>query len=258
MTIFRSWLPADTAMPPLAQGALADMADGWSREWFAGEPLRVLGAFARIAEPRGELRKTVWHVCEGGLAIGAPQHLAASLGAHVLGVPLAAERPAADTRLLEQVGRDCLGDLKRRAAASLRLAKDAAWRESEAGCGGAVHRLDIATPARTIVLTLELSADLFARFVKAAFAEPPPLAPLGAAGQALAPLPVDVSAVLGRCGLSVAELSGLAEGDVLVLDRQLDARLPLAVGGREVRRGSCTLSEHGSSVALNITESLSG
>ncbi len=250
---FRPWLPANTAAPQLALGALADMADGWSREWFAGEGLRAAGALVRI-DARGELRKTVWHAHDGGLAIGISAPGTAAIGAQVLGVAVG-ERPAADAALLETVGSECLDDLKRRAAAMLRLSEKG-WTPADGQRAGPVHRLEIAGPARNPVLTLELSADLFVALVKSKL--PPALAPapLGKPAEALAALPVSLSALLGRSAITVAELSGLATGDVLVLDRALDAPLPLAIDGTPAARGACTVSDDGT--ALKITQALIG
>ena len=67
-----------------------------------------------------------------------------------------------------------------------------------------------------------------------------------------------LSVAVGGCSITVAELQNLARGDVLVLDRALDAPLPLAVGRAAARRGACTLSQRGDRIALKITEALAG
>lgn len=251
---FRPWLPADTAAPRLALGALADMADAWSREWFAGEGARAAGALVRV-DARGELRKTAWHAHEGGLAIGISASGIAALGAQVLGVAAGTERAAADAALLETVGGECLDDLKKRSAVLLRL-PEKGWTSADTQRAGPFYRLEIAGPLRNPVLTLEVSADLFVGLVKAKLPPAPASAPLGRPAEALAALPVSLSALLGRSSITVAELSGLAAGDVLVLDRALDAPLPLAIGGTLAPRGACTVSEDGS--ALKITQALIG
>jgi flagellar motor switch protein FliN/FliY len=230
-------------------GVIADLADGWSREWFAGEEMRAAGTFTRV-DVRGELRNTTWHTHEAGLAIGISVPGVAGLGAQVLGVAMSAERPA-DAELLEAVGIECLEDLKYRAAAALHL-PEKRWGVADGQRGGPVHRIEIVGPARDPMLTLELSADLFATLVKSKLRAPPPLPALGKPNGALAALPVELSALLGRSAITVAELSGLTQGDVLVLDRALDAALSLAIGGRPVARGACTVSNDGT--ALKITQ----
>lgn len=250
---YRPWLPANTVAPQLAYGALADMADGWSRAWFPQQPMRAVGALARI-DARGELRNTQWHAHDGGLAIGLSASGLVSLGAHVLDVPIA-ERPAAEVALLEAVGTECFDDLKRRAAAVLSL-PEKGWTAGTRTQAWPVHRLEVAGAGRNPVLTLEVSADLFVAFVKAKLPPPPSSKPLGKPAKALGALQVAISAMLGRSVVTVAELSSLAEGDVLVLDRPLDAPLPLLLGGMPAARGACTISDDGT--ALKITEALIG
>ena len=254
----RSWLPDDVAVPALAQGALADMADGWSSAWFSGEPLRALGVLTRVANAHSELRKATWHHCEGGLAIAIPSSGAAALGVAVLAMTVTGSaRPAADLALLEHVGGACLDDLKRRAAALFGIEKSAVWREEQGATQGyPVYRIDIADSIRSVVLTLELSEACFTRFVKAKLPPAPAPRKFGASAAALGSLPATLSVVLGRCGLTVAELSSLAEGDVLVLDRARDAVMPLAIEGVPTRRGTCTLFESDDRIALKITEAL--
>ncbi|MBQ1496684.1 MAG: FliM/FliN family flagellar motor switch protein [Sphingomonas sp.] len=252
---FRLWLPDGAATPPAAQRALADMIESWSGEWFAGEPMRVAGALARIAAPRGELRKAVWHSCDEGLAIGLPPAGAMALGAMVLGVPAAAgQRNAHDQALLEALGKDCLDGLKSRLVQCLALGRPV-WHQSEAGRGeGPVHRLEIVTATRGLTLQIELSAPVFARFVREALPEPAIGAPLGSGRAALADIPVSLSALLGRSRITVAELAGLGCGDVLVLDRATDDILPLAVDGVPLARGRCAVVEGERGPALEIVE----
>ncbi len=249
-----AWLPADTPVPRLMFAALADMADAWSRDWFAGDAMRAAGALVRV-DPRAELRKTQWHTHEEGLAIGISASGVAALGAQVLGVPVVSERPAADGALLESVGCECLDDFKRRSVVLLRLSEKG-WTAGGAQRSGQVHRLEIAGQARNPVLTLQLSADLFVALVKAKLPPAPIPAPLGKPAHALGALPVSLSALLGRSAITIAELAELATGDVLVLDRALDAPLPLAIGGLCTSRGSCIVSDDGA--ALKITQALIG
>jgi hypothetical protein len=254
---FESWLPANTVPPPLVHGAVADMVDGWSSAWFGGEGLRAVGALARVAEPRAELRKMQWHGCEAGVAIGIPAAGTAAIGALVLALASrAVDRPRADIDLLEQVGGECLGDLKARVGAMLGLASGTVWRiddEPRHRVGGA-RRIEIAGPSRSLALTLELGAERFARFVKAKLPVPPAPAPIPAPDAALARLQVHLSAELGRCGITVAELAALAEGDVVILDRALDAALPLSIDGRRAGTGACMVVERAGAPALEISQ----
>lgn len=251
--IWQSWLPNDTATPRRALAALGDMADGWSQAWIAAEPFRVAGALVRI-DPRSELRKAQWHCHDGGLTIGHSATGLGVLGALVLGVPVV-ERPPADAALLEAVGSECIDDLKRRCADLFGLPQRN-WAISTDRPAGPVHRLEITAPSRNSVLTIDVSIKLFVAFVKAMLPPAPPPPPLGNPGEALATLAVSLSALLGQSAITIAELSSLAEGDVLVLDRALDAPLLLAIDGKPTARGTCVIGQNGA--ALNIVEALIG
>ncbi|WP_448661551.1 FliM/FliN family flagellar motor C-terminal domain-containing protein [Sphingomonas sp. CJ20] len=242
-------------MPAATQRALADLVESWSGEWFAEERMRVAGALARVAAPRIESRKTVWHGCDEGVAIGLPPSGTTALGALVLGVATAIDqRNPQDITLLEALGKACLQDLKSRLAQRLAL-DSAVWRESEGRAGeGPVVRLEIVTATRGLVVQVDLSASCFARLVRRTLPDPPAGAPLGSGGTALARISVSLSASLGRSRISVAELAGLGCGDVLVLDQPTDAALPLAVGGVPLARGRCTVVEGERGPALRILD----
>lgn len=252
----RSWLPAGAVLPPVAKGAFMAMADGWSAAWFAVDPPRVHGVFVRVAWS-GELRNTDWHCCDGGLAIGISAGGQEAIGAAVLDLSPDSPWTEADRALFVRIGGDCLDDLKRRAA-MLFAGEAAAWRTQErVDPGQPVHRIRIADPHNSFTATIEVSADCFARFVKGKLA-PVPRQEIGGGDAALSALPVTLAVAVGGCSVTVAELATLAQGDVLLLDRALEAPLPLMVAGAVARRGSCTLSQSDDRVALKITEALAG
>lgn len=252
---WHSWLPEDALVSASAQRALAELVEAWAREWFPGEPLRVLGQFACVAAPRSELRKLVWHRCNEGVAIGLPSAGATVLGALVLDVPMAnGTRGDEDLKLLAALGKECLDGLKSRLAQLLGLGK-ADWHLSDITREeGAVYRLEIGSATRAITLQLEYSADRFARFVRATLPEVGAKEPLADGAAALARIPVALSARLGCCGLTLAELSGLTSGDVLVLDSVTEESLPLALDGTPLARGRCIIVEAAGGPAFKITQ----
>jgi flagellar motor switch protein FliN/FliY len=54
-------------------------------------------------------------------------------------------------------------------------------------------------------------------------------------------VPVNISAVLGRASLSVAQLLGLAQGSVLELDRKVGEAIDIYVNNRLVARGEVVI-----------------
>ncbi|HWU94980.1 MAG TPA: FliM/FliN family flagellar motor C-terminal domain-containing protein [Sphingomonas sp.] len=249
------WLPEDAAVPALAQRLLAEEIESWSRDWFAGSAVRTVGQLSRVAAPRSELRKAIWHGCDEGVAIGLPLAGTAALGALVLDVTTASgNRNADDLKLLDTLGKECLDGLKLRLAQLLMLGKPD-WRSSDIGqAEGAVYRLEIGLAARAVTIQLELGKACFIRFAQGLLPEPAAAAALGSGVEALARIPVSLSALLGSCSLTLAELSGLAADDVIVLERAMEESLPLAIGGVPLARGSCTVVEAGDGLALKIIQ----
>jgi flagellar motor switch protein FliN/FliY len=86
--------------------------------------------------------------------------------------------------------------------------------------------------------TLPSGAGLFSEFSPDAGATAPTL---NAARLSVADVPVRVSAVLGKKRLSVAELSALAPGAVIELDRRVGEPIDLYVNDRLVARGELVL-----------------
>lgn len=256
---FQPWLPADTTAPVAAAGALADLVAAWSGEWFAGEPYRA-GGFARAAELRKEPRPAGWQVLEAGLAVGTKAGDGVErIGAQILGLTRSAmARPPADSALLNEVGGTCLADLRAGLAKLFGCGDGAAWRVREAGGqGGGARQIEISGSSGPAVL-VQVSAALYARFVRQWLPASAPAGPLGDARRALAPLPLSLSALLGTCRISALELSELAADDVLVLDRALDEPLRLAAEGAPLSRGSCSISEAGGTLALAIVQAPMG
>lgn len=252
---WRPWLPEGTLAPASVQAALAELFERWSRNWFAGEPVRPAGPLSRIANPRAELRKTVWHGCVEGVSIGLPPVGLSVLGAMVLDVsPSIGQRGEKDIALLDALGKEVLDDLKLRLSQLLTLGRPV-WNQADPDrSGGSAYRLEILTGERALAIQLELSEPCFVRFVRASFPDPAEVPPLADGAAALAGLPVSLAALLGRCHLTLAELAELVPGDVLVLDRMTGEDLPLSVAGATLAQGRCTVVEAGERPALKIAQ----
>lgn len=249
------WLPENAVLPAAVQRMLADQIGNWSGDWFAGAPAYAVGQFSRVTAPRSELRKTIWHDSGEGVAIGLPATGAAALGALVIDVSTApGNRSAEDIELLGSLGKDCLDDLKHRLGQLFALSKPD-WRQSEAGQGaGPAQRLEISLAARALTIQVELTESRFARFLRTMLPASAPTGPLADGADALAGIAVSLSALLGRCSLNLAELSGLAVEDVLVLDSGTADSLPLAVDGALLARGRCAAVEAEAGLALKIIQ----
>lgn len=221
--------------------------------------MTVAGAFARVPHRCAEIERWKWYGCDGGLALGLTANGRQAVGASALAVSSdRTNRTQADIGVLEAVGGECLRDLQSRAAVAFGLSSQSVWDKTDIEFVQASgHRLEIAGPAGCPPLSLFLSEDLFIRTVRAKLPLASRSAPFRPALEALASLPVTLSAALGCCGITIAELENLAVGDVLIFDRAVDARLPLAIDGATAPNGACTLAQRDGHLALEIMEALS-
>lgn len=248
----RAWLPADIQAPPRLLDEVAALVGSWSERWFVADRFTLLGSFGRVAANRSTVASGACRALDANLALGLPAGGISDIGSVALSVGLSS-RPAADVQLLSDVGRACLADLEKELSQLLHI-PGGTWRDSTGGLGELpVYRVAIGAPDRAVSLTLDLSEQVFFEAVRRAVPKVGAAKPLGSAERALAAATVVLTAPLGRSAITISEYSGLAVGDILVLDRPVGA-LPLAINGRTTARGACVFTPGDNSVALEITE----
>lgn len=253
-----AWIPPGAVSPHTGQ-AIAQLIAIWSQQWVERGRFRPVGTLTRIGDARWANGAAEWRTLACGLAIGVPEGGAASIGTAMLALGRDG-RTDADRALLDQLGETALSDLQDRLAAWLRPGGGGAWTHTETPRhrDGPIHALEVEGPSEGTRLRIELTEALFARQLKAALPPPPSHGPLGNGQAALAALPVTLSAALGRCTLTLADLRGLEPGDVLVLDTASDAPLPIAIDGSPARRGSCAVAGDDTALSLRILQPISG
>lgn len=249
-----SWLPRDAATPAATQRVLEARIESWAHDWFAGAPACVIGRLVRFDGPRLELRKTIRFRCEGVEVSIGTQGLVA-LGALVLDVSTASgARTAEDTRLLEALGSDCLKGLTHQLSNLFDLGKSV-WLQADATDGDSgTHRIEIGLAGRTATITITLRSQRFANFVRSTLPAAMAKGRLGDGATALGQTPIALSAALGGCELSLAELSSMSVDDVIVLDSALADPRPLAVDGAALAKGACAVVQTAKGIALQIVE----
>jgi hypothetical protein len=178
----------------------------------------------------------------------------------MLGEP--ADRDAAteaDEGLVERLATACIDDLCARLAGAFGLGRTLAWRRGgietlpfAEACVFAIGPSDNAPTIRVLV-GHELAAGIVRSSAKPG-RKPAPLRPLS---EALARQNVGLSAVVGRCELSLGEFAGLSTGDVLVLDAATGGTLPLAIDG-VARPGRCAVEQENGRLRLKIMQPLTG
>jgi len=258
---YRSWLPSG-ALGGGAIGRLFDETVGqWSDHWFARQLMRGVGEGVSLDRAElGRMRHLQLRYLDGGLALALEDDAAIVIARMMLDEP--ADRRAqgeADEQLVERLATACLDDLCARLAIAFGLARSAEWRR-----GGietipfdearvfAFGPSDKAPTVRVLV-----APELVAAKVRSSAKPPRKSAPLRPLAEALAKQRVGLSAVVGRCELSLGEFAGLAAGDVLVLDASTGASLPIAIDGVP-QPGRCAIEQDNGLLSLKIVKPLTG
>jgi flagellar motor switch/type III secretory pathway protein FliN len=256
----RTWLPAG-ASPDKAEAALTRMLTLWSDHWFAGGEEPRTGRFGRVDEVGRDLRNIAWHRCDTGAAVGIGAGCTVALGARAMGVASdIGDRTAADLALLRQLGEECLQDLRKRVRTLLDLESGVQWRETPQGpaLDDRVVRSELGSRGDAVQLAITMTSWQLARLIRSCLPAAPQLPPLATAQAALAGTELCLSAMLGGCELTLAEIEALAPGDVLVLDHEVGQALPLAIEYRVAGRGTCTVAGTGENLGLQLTQALVG
>lgn len=255
-----TWLPAG-ASPDKAEAALTRMMAQWSSHWFAGSEEPRAGRFGRVDEAGRDLRNIAWHRCDAGAAVGIGAGGTIALGARAMGVASGiGDRTAADLALLRQLGEDCLQDLRKRVRALIDLESSVQWYQTPQAPApdDMVVRSELGSRGDAVQLAITMTSWQLARLIRSCLPAAPELPPLATAQAALAGAELRLSAMLGGCELTLAEIEALAPGDVLVLDHLVDQVMPLAIEYRVAGRGTCTVAGTGEHLGLQLTQALVG
>jgi len=255
-----AWLPAEAFADGAAARRIAATLEAWAERWFADRrvaPHANLSA-ARAAIVRGEAAQV--HRLDDGLTVALSDAGRVAVAEAMLdaAIDVRKARPA-DRQLFDRLSDACLDDLRTRLAQAFKLAPDAHWRAGErvdALPHEDAHAFAFDDSDEPLLL-LFVTRDLEVALIKSGLRAPPSSPALAPLATGLAALTVDLSALLGRCDLTVAELAELTCGDVLVLDRDLDVPLDLAIDGR-LKSGRCSVAPAGDRLHLTIVQTPTG
>jgi hypothetical protein len=238
----REWLPLNAATGPRVRDALEGAVDTWSRTWFAG----ARGLLTSVApHPSGAPEAAGgWLLYDDIVAVPADGPDAIRLAGLALGVaPESLVLSEPDRDIIGRLAATILADLAAALAASLERppsggAAPTPTADPLEGDAGIVLRVADASGRTLAQAALPLAA--LVPFLKARIpARPAPDLPHldGPVGRTLTRLDIR----LGDTRLSLGDLTGLAAGDVLVLDREIEAGARVALGsahGQPFARGA--------------------
>lgn len=254
---YTAWLPREALGAGAVERVLSGVAEQWSRKWFIGRTVQRLEHVA----PTVAIDDLQFRVLEDGLAVALHNGSSLAIARAMLDTKIdVGKAKSTDLKLFERLAAGCLDDLCARLTQAFKLAKESRWRGGKPDEGlpfdgarfCALGFAGLGAPLMYLFVTLDLEVD----FIRSGLppSRPIKLEPLAAG---LAGQKVQVSAFLGRSDLTIADLSGLAKGDVVVLDRKFDSPVDLALDGR-VKAGQCRVEQEGAQLRLKIVEPLSG
>lgn len=247
------WLPVEALAAEPVRTRLSSAVEGWSGDWFGRlrttlaslEPLEAED-FKRCVGDWRPLGRTSRMECAPSIA----HRLAAwALDAepHLNGTR------ALDLRLMQIFGDQMLGDLAERVEDALGLG-DGSYNDSrmDAGpCGGLI--LGIAGSAGGALLSLAVPAVAAIPYRKAALgARPAPCLAVPSMMDSLGGIQVALEATLGQAEIALEDLTGLRPGDVLILDREIEAPVEFTLAGSAhvLGRGRLSAAEGGLALTL--------
>ena len=253
----REWLPLDVCKREIVRTSLEGAVAAWSELWFVGRGIRVSNC-RPIVSARGEgVDGAAWKIHAGPAAISCPPRFAQRFSAWALDINLDnLVLGQADRRIVSQMENDILQDLARTVEQALDAETGVAPEGFHGsvdpfdGLGGVVLNLADELGDRCLALAVPLGALI--PLCRASFPPRRKAAPMKSRLDALRSTPVRMEALLGEVEVAIVDLPGLAAGDVLVLNRALDASAEVVLHGSEVpvMRGSLTQCE--SRMALTL------
>lgn len=243
-TAWEPWLPAAAIARAVGDVPVRRVVAEWAVAWFVGASPTVRPASGPVEMPAAGASWT-----SDGLVLTIGAEVDEVLGNLVFGA-IPPDATTGDRIAIASVVAACLGDLRARLAKAIGGANVAAWRAGDVEPARRWQwRVDVGRAAALHVAVEE------AWIVRRACAALPQ-----AAAVALVPLPdalasqrIDVAALVGRSRLTTVELAQLADGDVVVLDRALDAAAPLAVDG-VAGPLRCAIVEHDDHLTLTLVD----
>lgn len=254
----RAWLPDEALRGGAVERVIGEAVLRWSEKWFARQ---LVGGLEPPVRTDGQAYGDApAHLClhPDGLSIGASAQARLAIAGMMLDAVIDPVRQtAADRYILEALADGCIEDLGREFGRVFRLSAEAGWRRCVGAPVSDSDTFAVGSLDGRPLLHVSVSAPLAIGLIKSRSPLPPPRPPLRPVAEGLARQAVPVSALLGRCRLSLGDFAELGAGDVLVLDRDVGDELELALGGRATA-ARCTLDTEGNGLRLKLLDSLNG
>jgi hypothetical protein len=245
----RAWLPKDAIAPERIRPAIDQLMTEWGRAWLA-ESRPLLKTAFQYDWPSASTSAN-WRSAAGVVSLELTRVVQAVIAGAMLGVTVpSGSLQALERTIIEDIARAAADDLLVRFVGLTGLKVEACELSDQAidlsSCSWWSVGLGVGKPG----FKFALSDSALIAISKRALAPARRSRPVSLR-EALALHEIKVSASLGRCALSLADLKGLAVGDVLVLDRAVEGPLEINVDGRpSLLRASLEAEDGKATIAL--------
>lgn len=219
------WLPPNCLETRAAVQPFERLVEAWAADWFQSNAWSVLGAWTKEAASPA----TSWATLRSsphGVAIQADDQAVLQLALDVLDTAPQQRYTAADLRLLRRFSSKILDDLEVRFSSLPRPAVTGTDGD------GTQYSLLVGTVGRPMI-ALTCSSRRLVPIIRGGFPRIHTGAPLDGALKACEDHILDVSAILGKTRLRIAEIKQFEIGDVVTLDQLSSQPITLAVSSRE-------------------------
>jgi flagellar motor switch/type III secretory pathway protein FliN len=252
---FTSWLPEGALTGGAVERALESIAAAWSETWLARELIQLLPASLRQTPAEAD-GMVPWKDHSDGLSLSLAQNGRNSLAVLMLGLHSNDLPSQVDRLVMDRLADRALDDLGIRLAAAFGFGAE--WAGSIATGPRDLQPIHyrFGTTAGAPLITLAIEAPAAVSLIKARMPSPRDTT-LGSLSAGLEQQEVSISGRLGGCTISLAELSALVSGDVIVLDRATSDPIELAVAGK-AGEGRCTIEQSETGLQLKIVKAISG
>ncbi|MGQ7829956.1 FliM/FliN family flagellar motor C-terminal domain-containing protein [Altererythrobacter sp. Z27] len=239
------WLPPSCLETRAAVQSFEQLVHAWAADWFQSNPWSVMGKWERYPESLAASWATLRSPAHG-IAIQADNDAVLRLALDVLGAAPQRHYTEADLRLLRRFSLKILDDLEDRLSAFQRppvagANEDTTW-----------ISLLIGTLGQPMI-ALTCSSSSLVPVVRAGFPQLHPRGPLHSPLQACQRQEIDISAILGKARLRVAEIRQFEIGDVVTLDQLSSQPITLSISSRESSILGCPGEQDGQ-IILEVAE----
>ena len=247
----RSWLPQSALRDGVLTDALTACVQTWTDRWFAApiKPQLRLG----FGPGQEDAEETAWETTDGGMTLVASRRSQLHVALAMLGItPPVAKPSSADHIFFGRLTAPAFEDLIRDAAQALSTpptSRKCATPRSQAQETTLKFSVALDQEPHVLEFYIEEPAAIAARRARLAPAHPSPS--LARRSEAIAKQSIEISALIGRCTVTLAELRSCSCGDVLVLDRLTQDHLELVIDG-EIKPQTCRLEQDSGSMSLKL------